>query len=235
MEIMRASNPAPQSPAFDAQVPSSIEVRSPLDGSVLGAVPVHDAAEVVAAVERARNAQAGWAGLAPAERVHRLDGLISVIAESTDEIADLVSAETGKPRVEALVEVAIDLMRFFRKVVPRAVRGSPRLRGMAAEQECCNDPSAPGRHRHHLSMELPVFAADGRRLHRALRRKRRRPEAFRAHTAHRPAHRRAVCPRASTRRARFGGDGRRADGRRAGTDGRRQDRVHWEPRRPVEG
>ncbi len=84
-----------------------------MDSGVLGAVPVHDAASVVAAVERARTAQSAWASLTPADRVRRLDGVISAVTESADEIADLVSAETGKPRVEALVEVviAIDLGR----------------------------------------------------------------------------------------------------------------------------
>lgn len=103
----------------------SIEVRSPADGRVLGSVPIHDASDVANAVARAKEAQEGWGSLTPVDRVRRLDGLIEAVTDAADGIADLVVSETGKPRVEALIEVtiALDLMRFFRKVVPEVFGG----------------------------------------------------------------------------------------------------------------
>ena len=102
----------------------ALDVRSPVDGRVLASVPVMTADEVEAAVARARTAQEGWATRSPRERARALSGLARVLADQADEIAGRVRDETGKPRTEALAEVAVsvDLIRFYARTAPRVLR-----------------------------------------------------------------------------------------------------------------
>lgn len=64
------------------------------------------AVEVAAAVAAARRAQGAWAALELAERTRQLRGLCGLIEARQVELAGVMSAETGKSRVEALAEVA---------------------------------------------------------------------------------------------------------------------------------
>jgi acyl-CoA reductase-like NAD-dependent aldehyde dehydrogenase len=99
-------------------------VRRPDDGSRVGTVPVDGPGEVRAAVARARKAQAGWASLPVRDRVRHLSGLREILARRADEIADRITAETGKPEGEALTEVAVvvSLCRYYERRAPRLLR-----------------------------------------------------------------------------------------------------------------
>jgi acyl-CoA reductase-like NAD-dependent aldehyde dehydrogenase len=81
----------------------SFEVRSPVDGTVLGTVPVTPPAEVHEEIARAHRAQERWAALSVKERGRRLRRWRDVIVEHTDELTELISRENGKTRQEALV------------------------------------------------------------------------------------------------------------------------------------
>ncbi|MBO0850801.1 MAG: aldehyde dehydrogenase family protein, partial [Pseudonocardia sp.] len=79
----------------------------PRTGEVVGSYPVRDAAYVEAAVARAREAGRWWAGLGFAERRKRLGAWRRLLVSRIDKIADLVSAETGKPRDDARLELVL--------------------------------------------------------------------------------------------------------------------------------
>jgi succinate-semialdehyde dehydrogenase/glutarate-semialdehyde dehydrogenase len=102
----------------------SHEVRSPVDGSVLGVVPITNHVQVLEAVERARGVQRGWVALRGEERFAVLRDLIEVIGDRTDDIVETIRGETGKPEMEALGEIlaTIELLDFYLEVAPRVLR-----------------------------------------------------------------------------------------------------------------
>jgi acyl-CoA reductase-like NAD-dependent aldehyde dehydrogenase len=76
----------------------------PRTGEVVGYHQVDDEAAVRAAVVRAREAAAWWGGLGFAGRRRRLLSWCSRLARRIDELAGLITAETGKPRDDARLE-----------------------------------------------------------------------------------------------------------------------------------
>lgn len=82
-----------------------ISSTDPRDGRVVGIVPVHDVADVVAAVARARVNQADWGARPPKERADHLRRIRARLAARASELADVIAAETGKPDFDAMAEV----------------------------------------------------------------------------------------------------------------------------------
>ncbi|WNV74254.1 aldehyde dehydrogenase family protein [Geodermatophilus sp. DSM 44513] len=80
---------------------------APASGAVVGEFPVHDADDVAAAVGRARDAAAAWAGLGFDDRRRRLAAYRGALARRAHELADLVHRETGKPHADAVLEVTL--------------------------------------------------------------------------------------------------------------------------------
>ncbi len=95
--------------------PEVLRVVRPADGTLVGELAVTPSHEVHRRVERTRSVQVGWASLLPKDRERRLQGLLTAIEGRTREIEDTIVAETGKPRVEATVEVVsvVDHIRFL--------------------------------------------------------------------------------------------------------------------------
>ncbi|PQM48331.1 Putative succinate-semialdehyde dehydrogenase [NADP(+)] 2 [Mycobacterium talmoniae] len=82
-----------------------IEVRNPVDGTVVGTV-ANQAPEVVADTARAlRRHQPAWEALGPDGRATWLRRYRDWLLDNAERIADVVAAESGKPRAEAVVEV----------------------------------------------------------------------------------------------------------------------------------
>jgi aldehyde dehydrogenase (NAD+) len=81
----------------------------PSTGKVVGTVPIHTAAEVDAAVARARVAGASWGALSFEARSEELTAFRIAIAEHADELAGIIHRENGKPELEALTEVMMAL------------------------------------------------------------------------------------------------------------------------------
>ncbi|MGQ0830323.1 MAG: aldehyde dehydrogenase family protein [Microthrixaceae bacterium] len=77
-------------------------------------VPTHDASAVHAAVARAADAQHAWAQRPVPERAEAIAAVGALLAARKPELADLVSREAGKIRIEAGGEVqeAIDMAAF---------------------------------------------------------------------------------------------------------------------------
>lgn len=83
------------------------ESVDPRTGEVVGYHPVDDEAAVRVAVARAREAAEWWRGLGFAHRRRRLLSWRSVLTRQLDELAALISAETGKPRDDARLECVL--------------------------------------------------------------------------------------------------------------------------------
>src|SRR5919108_2188649 len=90
-----------------ATVPATFESLDPRTGDVVGTHPVHDAKAVEAAVARAGAAAEWWAGLGYAERRRRLGEWRKVLVRGLDDLARLVSEETGKPLDDARLELVL--------------------------------------------------------------------------------------------------------------------------------
>ena len=81
------------------------EVLDPATLEVIGEAPLSNEEDVDRAVAAARGAFDGWWATTPSERANCLFKLAEVFEDRAEEIADLESADAGKPRHEARGEV----------------------------------------------------------------------------------------------------------------------------------
>ena len=92
------------------------EVINPATTEVIAKAPLSGEEDVNRAVAAAKGAFDGWAATTPGERAHAMLRLADAIEENADEIADLESANAGKPRQAFLddeVPAMADQLRFF--------------------------------------------------------------------------------------------------------------------------
>jgi succinate-semialdehyde dehydrogenase/glutarate-semialdehyde dehydrogenase len=102
--------------------------RNPTTGEVLGEVRESTPAQVRDAVARARAAQAAWGALPVKARAERVGHFRDAVVARAEELCALISAETGKTRVEALsmeVMLIADLATFFIKRATRILAPEP--------------------------------------------------------------------------------------------------------------
>jgi acyl-CoA reductase-like NAD-dependent aldehyde dehydrogenase len=103
--------------ATDLQIAArKISSVNPATSEVLRELHCAGEAEVAAAVERARAAQAAWAELGVRKRIAILRQFQRKLSERKSEIADAITREAGKPLAEALVTevlVVLDTCRFL--------------------------------------------------------------------------------------------------------------------------
>ena len=88
----------------------------PATGAEIGRVPIASADEVTEAVKKGREAFGSWRATTFAERSRLVMKAREVILAQVDEIAHLISQESGKPFGEAIaMEIApvLDLMQYF--------------------------------------------------------------------------------------------------------------------------
>ena len=96
---------------------SRVENRNPATGELIGSYRLNSAAEVRDLVSRARQLQPAWAELPYRERSLAMGRVGKAIAARADELAEIVCANNGKTRVDALateVLPALLALRFFR-------------------------------------------------------------------------------------------------------------------------
>jgi len=94
----------------------------PATGRENGRVPLMNAADVAAAVKKARHAQLAWAQLSFRARARFVLRAREIVLARVDEIASLVSRETGKPAAEAMsmeIVPTLDLMHYFARNTER--------------------------------------------------------------------------------------------------------------------
>jgi acyl-CoA reductase-like NAD-dependent aldehyde dehydrogenase len=95
--------------------PAELISRNPATGEEIGRAPLTSPEEVARAVSRAREAQPAWAAKSFRERGRLIMNARGVILDDLEEIALLVSQETGKPVAEAIsmeLASALDLMQY---------------------------------------------------------------------------------------------------------------------------
>ena len=105
-----------------------IDVVAPATTERIGSVPVCDPADVDAAVERARAAQAEWAETPATERAAVIDRFGDLVLERREELLDVLQAETGKSRrtaVEELFDVPLGCT-YLADEAPGALAEEPR-------------------------------------------------------------------------------------------------------------
>ncbi len=93
-----------------------ISAVNPATGDALGDVQVVSADQLDAALRRARLGQRDWGSQPVAARLRLLKPLLELMVERRDDLARLISQETGKPRFEALVAEVIptlDLLDYY--------------------------------------------------------------------------------------------------------------------------
>lgn len=84
----------------------TFEVLNPSTGEMLAELPDMGAMETRAAIEKAHLAQPGWAALTARERSDMLWRWHQLIVDHADDLAAILTAEMGKPFVEAKSEVS---------------------------------------------------------------------------------------------------------------------------------
>lgn len=99
----------------DADDGATFDVVNPATGAVLGRVPRMGAAETDRAIQAAKGAQAGWAAKTAKERADILMRWHDLMVEATEDLAQMMTAEQGKPLREARGEVAYaaSFLRWF--------------------------------------------------------------------------------------------------------------------------
>jgi len=95
---------------------AEIVSRNPATGEEIGRAPLTMPEEVARAVGRAREAQRNWGEQSLSQRGRLIMKARKIILQEMEEIALLISRETGKPLAEAIsMELAptLDLMQYF--------------------------------------------------------------------------------------------------------------------------
>jgi succinate-semialdehyde dehydrogenase/glutarate-semialdehyde dehydrogenase len=90
--------------------------RDPATGEEIGSSPLTSTLEVREAVQNARSAQPAWAKLSYRDRAEVILRAREVVLSQLEDIATLISRETGKPAAEAIsmeVVPTLDLMHYF--------------------------------------------------------------------------------------------------------------------------
>ena len=102
-----------------------VDSVNPATGEVVARIPATPLSAIPAIFEAARAAQKAWAARPLGERSAMLRKLRDAIFERRDDIASIVTRETGKPRAEAIlaeVLLALDTANFLARQAPRWLR-----------------------------------------------------------------------------------------------------------------
>ena len=100
---------------------ATINVTNPVDESVIGTVPKLGTAETRAAIEGAAKAQKAWAKKSAKERANILRKWFNLMMENQEDLAQIMTAEQGKPLTESRGEIAYgaSFIEFFAEEAKR--------------------------------------------------------------------------------------------------------------------
>ena len=100
---------------------STIDVTNPVDESVICAIPKLGAADTRTAIEAAQRAQKDWAKKTAKERAAILRKWFGLMMENQEDLAQIMTAEQGKPLAESRGEVAYgaSFIEFFAEEAKR--------------------------------------------------------------------------------------------------------------------
>jgi acyl-CoA reductase-like NAD-dependent aldehyde dehydrogenase len=102
-----------------------IDSVNPATGEVVARIPTTPLSAIPAIFEAAHAAQKEWAARSLSKRCAMLRKLRDAIFERRDDIANIVTRETGKPRAEAILAeilLALDTADFLARQAPRWLR-----------------------------------------------------------------------------------------------------------------
>jgi len=102
-----------------------VDSVNPATGEVVARIPATPLSAIPAIFEAARAAQREWSARTLRERCAMLRKLRDAIFQRRDDIANIVTRETGKPRAEAIlaeVLLALDTADFLARQAPRWLR-----------------------------------------------------------------------------------------------------------------
>jgi len=109
----------------ELQASNALRSFNPRTGEMVAEVQPATPKEVGEAVRRARVAQPGWGDIGVAGRADALRAVGYEIHRRLDDISRTISAETGKPDVEALSHDVLPTLltiRYLARIAPRALR-----------------------------------------------------------------------------------------------------------------
>ncbi len=94
---------------------STIDVTNPVNEDVIGTIPKLGAAETREAIEAAQRAQKDWAKKSAKERAGILRKWFNLMMDNQEDLAQIMTAEQGKPLAESRGEVAYgaSFIEFF--------------------------------------------------------------------------------------------------------------------------
>ncbi len=100
---------------------TSIDVTNPVDDRVIASVPSLGAAETRTAIEAAERAQKDWARKTARERSAVLRKWFNLMMENQEDLAQIMTAEQGKPLLESRGEIAYgaSFIEFFAEEAKR--------------------------------------------------------------------------------------------------------------------
>jgi succinate-semialdehyde dehydrogenase/glutarate-semialdehyde dehydrogenase len=105
------------------------EIRSPIDQTVIGDVPIGAPEDVALAARTARAAQVAWARRPLADRCAVIANFKRLLLEYRDDLLDLVHVENGKSRINAFEEFldCVLTAAYYAHSAPRHLRKRRRL------------------------------------------------------------------------------------------------------------
>jgi succinate-semialdehyde dehydrogenase/glutarate-semialdehyde dehydrogenase len=102
-----------------------LDSTDPATGDVIARFEITPAEAIPAVLERARLAQRDWVRVPVTERAKQFNRLHDVLFARRDELAEVVTRESGKPRVEALfadVLISIETAAYFARETPSLLK-----------------------------------------------------------------------------------------------------------------
>ena len=90
-----------QRASSNGAAPPELQSHNPATGELLGAVPTITPDQVQAVVDDVAGVQPFWAQLSLADRARYMRRAAQVLLDQSDEVAELLTREQGKPRLES--------------------------------------------------------------------------------------------------------------------------------------
>lgn len=105
-----------------------VEVKNPVTGKVFASVPNLKAEAVEQAVQRARQAQVGWAAMPVEQRCQILKRFADLLLAQQNQIIEIIQRESGKNFAGAYSEVVVVVffVDYFAKYAPRWLKTESR-------------------------------------------------------------------------------------------------------------
>ena len=109
---------------INSETNNLIEIKSPVDGSLIGKVQAMSKEEVDKSISNAKEAQKKWRDTPVHERARILYNAAQILEDNAEEVADILIREVAKDRKSAMSETlrTADLIRFTADVA-KSVQG----------------------------------------------------------------------------------------------------------------